>query len=310
MKKNYFLLLAFLIISNVYGQFGNLVEDVFVLKGKIYFLNKNQRCLPFEFKSDPVGEVYADSLNIPQRPFEMGFPGITNRFEWFAIDYTGKFIIKKEGIYRFLLISDDGSVLYIDKNLVIDNNCVHSMRPMTGQIYLKPGSHSIRLLYFQGPKYVIGLQLKVMSPTDTSFNTLKKYNYTTFKMSDYSPVKVSRQTNQTTISLDSKVLFDFDKFELKEEGIKVLVEIKRIYIDKTLNSKIIIEGHTDDVGDEMYNLNLSAKRAEYIKNWLSTNGVPIFKVETKALGEKNPKFPNTSDENRAKNRRVEIIIIN
>ncbi len=54
-----------------------------------------------------------------------GFPGIDNRFEWFAIDYTGNFWIARGGKYKFALNSDDGSKLYIDDTLVIDNDGQH-----------------------------------------------------------------------------------------------------------------------------------------------------------------------------------------
>ena len=45
----------------------------------------------------PVGTIYTNSLNVSPQRFDESFPGITDRFEWFAIDYTGKFWIEQPG---------------------------------------------------------------------------------------------------------------------------------------------------------------------------------------------------------------------
>src|SRR5438105_4172378 len=94
--------------------FGVTVVDAFGLRGEIYLLPPDTDSLPKFEKLKPVGAVYTSALNIPAREFQEGFPGVTDCFEWFAIDYTGSFWIERPGKYRFLLASDDGSKLYID----------------------------------------------------------------------------------------------------------------------------------------------------------------------------------------------------
>ena len=96
--------------------------------------------------------------------FRHGFPGVTKRYEWFAIEYTGKFWIRKPGPYRFVLTSDDGSRLYIDGKLLIDNDGVHAPLAKSATIDLVPGPHSLRLPYFQGPKFQVALTLEVAPP--------------------------------------------------------------------------------------------------------------------------------------------------
>ena len=88
--------------------FGVTVVDPFGLRGDIYLLKPDTDRLPKFEKLKPVGAIYTSSLNIPPRDFKDGFPGVTNRFEWFAIDYTGNFYIADPGRYLFLLSSDDG----------------------------------------------------------------------------------------------------------------------------------------------------------------------------------------------------------
>ncbi len=135
------------------------------LEGKIYFLAEGTEALPNFAKLKPLdGAIYTTALDIEPRSFEEGFPGITDRIEWFALAYTGKFGVKQGGEYKFTLLSDDGSRLYIDGRLVIDNDGIHGPGEAEATVALKPGVHSIRVEYFQGPRYEIALQLFVTPP--------------------------------------------------------------------------------------------------------------------------------------------------
>ena len=130
--------------------------DPFGLRGEIYLLPPGTVELPKFEKLKSIGAIYTSALNIPARDFLEGFPGVTDRFEWFAIDYTGHFYIDNPGKYRFLLGSDDGSKLYIDNRRIIDNDGIHPIQYEEASITLKGGIHSIRISYFQGPPTGIG----------------------------------------------------------------------------------------------------------------------------------------------------------
>jgi len=134
------------------------------LEGKIYLLKPGADHLPNFKKMKPVGSIYTTALNIPPRHFTDGFPGITDRFEWFAIDYTGKFWIEQPAVYAFALLSDDGSKLYIDDRLVIDNDGIHAPNMEMGKAKLAGGVHRIRVSYFQGPRDQLALVLAVGLP--------------------------------------------------------------------------------------------------------------------------------------------------
>jgi hypothetical protein len=154
--------------------FGVTVVDSAGLRGDIYLLKPDTDALPRFRRLKPVGAIYTSSLNIPPRSFSQGFPGVTDRFEWFAIDYSGAFWIDQPGAYRFLLASDDGSKLYIDNKLVIDNDGLHAVRTGFGAARLKAGSHRIRVSYFQGPRDAVALVLGVERPGEDQwriFNT-------------------------------------------------------------------------------------------------------------------------------------------
>jgi PA14 domain len=144
--------------------FGTTVVVPGGLRGDIYFLNKGTTVLPDFAALEPVGTIWASRLNVPPRHWTEGFPGITERFEWFAINYTGRFWIEKPGRYSFALLSDDGSKLYIDDNLIIDNDCQHPPDARIGAVTLSGGLHRIRVPFFQGPRDCLALVLAVAGP--------------------------------------------------------------------------------------------------------------------------------------------------
>ena len=111
------------------------------------------------------------------------------------------------------------------------------------------------------------------------------------------------------LKLDSKVLFETGKSELKPEGLDALKELaESIVVLKKGN--VIVEGHTDDVGDASFNKKLSLARSKSVvaelKKLIPSNK---FKWLEKGLGESKPIVKNDTDENRAKNRRVEVLVV-
>ncbi len=144
--------------------FGTTVSSSAGLEGKIYLLEPFTELLPRFNPKKAVGSIYTTSLNVPPQSFQRGFPGITNRFEWFAIDYTGKFWVETPGVYAFNLISDDGSMLWIEDRLLIDNDGTHPPVALTASARLTRGAYRIRVAYFQGPRDGIALVLSVRTP--------------------------------------------------------------------------------------------------------------------------------------------------
>jgi outer membrane protein OmpA-like peptidoglycan-associated protein len=103
------------------------------------------------------------------------------------------------------------------------------------------------------------------------------------------------------------ILFETGKSDLKPESRPVLKEIAST-MKEHADLKILIEGHTDNVGSAPSNLTLSDARAAAVKAALVADfGVPADRVTTKGLGDTKPAVPNTTAEGRAQNRRVEIV---
>jgi outer membrane protein OmpA-like peptidoglycan-associated protein len=100
------------------------------------------------------------------------------------------------------------------------------------------------------------------------------------------------------------VAFDFNKSSLKKSSESNLFDL--VDLIKQNNPKsIVIEGHTDNVGGEQYNLELSLKRANSVKSFLLENKI-TGEINTIGHGESKPLFKNNSSRNKAANRRVEI----
>ncbi|MFX0558564.1 OmpA family protein [Maribacter sp. CXY002] len=111
------------------------------------------------------------------------------------------------------------------------------------------------------------------------------------------------------LNLDSQVLFDTGKSVLKSAGKEALKElVKSLKILERGN--VIVEGHTDDVGSTTSNKQLSLARAKSVSSELKKL-LPSqkFKWKEQGYGEEKPLFDNDSDENRAKNRRVEVLVL-
>jgi hypothetical protein len=146
--------------------FGVSVVDSAGLQGRVYLLREGSDKLPDFEKMKSVGAIYTSSLNVPMQRWLTGFPGVTNRFDWFAIDYQGNFWISRPGLYNFSLTSDDGSRLWIDGQLIIDNDGIHPPVTRAGSIRLEHGRHRLRVAYFQGPPQSLGLVLLVAGPNE------------------------------------------------------------------------------------------------------------------------------------------------
>jgi hypothetical protein len=157
--------------------FGTTVVLPSGLKGDVFNLKTNTSKLPNFAKMKAVGTVYTNALNIPPRQFTAGFPGVTDRFEWFGIDYTGRFWIEKPGLYSFELTSDDGSKLFIDDREAIDNDGAHVPATRWGDATLAGGIHSIRVEYFQGRRFRLALILKVKGPGETAWRVFSTEDF-------------------------------------------------------------------------------------------------------------------------------------
>ncbi|ORT49222.1 hypothetical protein ST37_12315 [Vibrio sp. qd031] len=106
--------------------------------------------------------------------------------------------------------------------------------------------------------------------------------------------------------LIARVYFEFDRSSLTKESLYILDQLEN---DLKLGStSLLIEGHTDSLGDESYNMRLGLSRAKAVENHLLTLGAEAGDLTISSLGESDPIANNDVNEGRAKNRRVDLSI--
>ncbi|MBC7530714.1 MAG: hypothetical protein H7318_03985 [Oligoflexus sp.] len=159
---------------------GNMV---FPIVADVFQINSTAQALP-DFndanQARKVTTVCMAEYAVAPRNFDSGFPDVPGLVEWFALKTTTQLVIPADGMYTIQLNSDDGSKLYIDGTLVIDNDGQHQAVG-TGSddsltigrkevtLQLLKGDHNLALNYFQGPRFRIALELKWKTPGSTNF---------------------------------------------------------------------------------------------------------------------------------------------
>jgi len=123
-------------------------------------------------------------------------------------------------------------------------------------------------------------------------------------------IETERTKEGTVLRISDKevVLFEHNKATIKKDGYKVLDKIIEI-LERAKGKEILICGHTDNIGSDEYNLRLSERRAEAVYRYLARRGIKKERMSYKGYGESKPIASNKTEEGRARNRRVEIIIL-
>jgi len=121
--------------------------------------------------------------------------------------------------------------------------------------------------------------------------------------------EITQEADRIRVSLPGGILFDFDKYDLKPDSQRVLAQVLSDVIDKHPGSKLVVEGHTDSVGTDQHNQDLSVNRAQSVASWLKQQGVAAPRISVVGWGKTQPHYPNDTEEHRYRNRRVEISVL-
>jgi hypothetical protein len=162
------------------GSFGSVVPTSHSFCGDVFELEATFVKLPDFRNLDPIGAVYARSLDVPNQTFSgtNGIPGVTPRTVDFGIDYHATFWVTTPGRYQFIMVSDDGALLQIDDAQVIDLDGLHMAEVRAGTVKLDAGRHSIHVPYYQGAPSAVALELWVKPP---------RGQWQFFDLADYQP---------------------------------------------------------------------------------------------------------------------------
>jgi len=126
----------------------------------------------------------------------------------------------------------------------------------------------------------------------------------------------ARETERGVVVNLPDVLFEFGKADLTGDARAKTRDIAGVLSNQAQGRRISVEGHTDSVGSDAYNQQLSERRAQTVASALENTGVSNQRVTTKGYGKRYPVVPNTNPDGtdspagRAKNRRVEVVVEN
>jgi outer membrane protein OmpA-like peptidoglycan-associated protein len=112
---------------------------------------------------------------------------------------------------------------------------------------------------------------------------------------------------EITIRLPGSILFDFDSSAVRADAERTLAEVAEV-LKGYSQRPARIEGHTDSIASDSYNLDLSKRRAESVRKWLGSHGVQAARITSVGHGESKPVADNSTAAGRQSNRRVEIVI--
>lgn len=111
-----------------------------------------------------------------------------------------------------------------------------------------------------------------------------------------------------TFNEDAGVYFDTNKSAVKGASAETLNRLAGV-LKEYPDTNILVEGHTDSAGSAEYNMSLSQQRAQSVTNYLASQGISRSRLTAKWYGENQPKSDNSTAEGKAKNRRVEMVIV-
>ncbi len=121
-------------------------------------------------------------------------------------------------------------------------------------------------------------------------------------------IEVKRLQDETLkIDISSEISFDFGSAELKPAFMPTLEKVSEILV-RYPKTVIHVVGHTDSVGSESYNMNLSRHRAQSVINYFVLQGISQSRLVTVGRGETEPRASNDTEAGRQLNRRVEIYV--
>lgn len=241
---------------------------------KLSFLIKAKKCADYSFDLDLTSDIKFKSYEkeVEMSPFKRNFALNITDFD------TG------EGLLLDVIVT----------NLDLDEQFVT-------QAYLsRDGKHAINLR--EGNRY----NIEVKNPKGYAF-------YATQINTDDENTNTGLNISLLALKPNAKLLlkeifFEYNSYELKDAS---LDEIKRLIKLLKVNANLVVEvaAHTDNIGSEVFNKKLSDLRAKYVVNYMRAYDIPGQRLKAFGYGKNVPISPNDTEENRLKNRRLEVKVI-
>ena len=173
-----------------------------------------------------------------------------------------------------------------------------------GQIFSDPKTGDYQIILPSGSQYGYLAEAENYLAVNANIDLRDNVDYDEISRDLYL-VPVEREA---TITMNN-IFFDFDKHELKEESYP---ELNRLvtFLERNPKVKILVAGHTDNIGTQEYNNKLSELRSQAVVEYLAAQGIPEDRMENKGFGKSQPIVSNDDETGgRELNRRVEFKIL-
>ncbi len=194
--------------------------------------------------------------------------------------------------------------LYAGARYAAADNLIFTLGGSLGKIG-GPTGQTYRII--AGIRYTIPEEDKSTSTPNPVFITPPAAAATPAPIVPAAPRAVMRTRH---IEILSPINFEHDSDRLTPEGKEIVNEVADIILRNQKNlSKILIDGHTNEIGDDQYNLRLSLARSKAVKNYLVTRKVPATMLEARGFGKRKPKVAYSDPTAIEVNRRVEFIVV-
>ncbi len=262
----------------------------------------------------------AIAQEVTEHPLIRPFPGSTfdeGRSEEFSFgeyefrtgtpprDYTTETVRGVKRTLRYFLYNDDGTPNRAVSQIEYFENYKTAARERGGTVRWEDRHYG---LVFTIPREDGGITwchvTVAVSPARTILNIIDEEPLVTSL--EFTPAQMMEALNADGSIALYGILFDFDKATLQQASAKQLQDVLML-LHTNSDLRLEIQGHTDDDGSADYNLQLSHRRAESVRQYLLLFGVEPSRLQAKGYGESMPVVPNNSEENKAKNRRVELV---
>lgn len=174
---------------------------------------------------------------------------------------------------------------------------------LVARVQSDPVTGSYLILLTEGADYAL-------SANKTGY-LMKTYPFRLKQLDNTSMLQIDIELDPIEVGASfvlTNIFFEYGKYELRSES---RTELNKLIAFMQANPGMIAEiaGHTDDIGDEKANMELSLRRAKAVYDYLVANGIDSRRLRYKGYGEQQPAVPNDSEENRAKNRRIEFRVL-
>ena len=140
----------------------------------VYRLRRDAQSVTEMRGHKPIKRVCLAQLDITPRSFLEGFPGMGSTTEWFGLDIRFTVNITETATWEIMLLADDGAILSIDDENVIDDDGIHAPTPVASKVKLEKGPHNFRVRYFQGPGPDLALMLVWKKPGAADYHYLPR----------------------------------------------------------------------------------------------------------------------------------------